>query len=697
MLPQMVISITVDEERIYENWIPNKNTRVFDEKILISGRLIVEDGIELILEGCEMVFNISQETSGGVQVKNGGTFIMRNSTLRMVDTSRNPYFINHGLIDIFGSRLQNLSGKDNGEEGGIQTWDGRGRIDTSVITSCENSAVYCYRSNVTIKDTAIMKNPKNGICINNSEVTIEDCRIYKNGLHGIEVFRSHAMIIDNKIHDHEVGWYEGHGISLQDSVALIKDNDLKNNAMNIVCSRSQTQIISNNITNGNYGIQVNSLIGYDNNADSPSQDPDENYLSKGVIEDNTVTGQGLFGIQVLESDFNVISNNISDVEYDGIFIRGTSPLVEGNNVTGCGIFVGDGCRSQLINNSCNEITVNFYSFVDIVNSRISKSVNVRSYSWAKIKKYISIEVQDENGLPVNDALIEIYSEKMNESYTGRTNPEGIIQQIPLTVFQKSAPDYASWVIKKEYYSPYWIYAEKNGVGNGKEKIDINDFNKVIIYIHKNETEKDFLPEILDFIPKKDQTIYITDTINFNIALSSPHPDGLLIKWFLNSYPQESEGLDFTFQTNSSSAGGYEVNVIISNGVFERKHNWTVWVVDPDYANPPHVSSDLDRDWMRDDWEEWRFGDLTHVQWEDYDNDGYTNYEEHKNCTNPTDRDDPDDRSYNWWHELDNSNKSLNPFHNGIIWEKIVPLIIIIPIIFLTIIIVIIVIKKRSKN
>jgi len=704
MVPQTVKSTSVDQGRKYEDWIPIKNTRVFDEKILISGKLVVEDGIELILEGCELVFNISQETSGGVEVQDGGRFIMRNSTLRMIPTSRNPSFINHGFIDIFGSRIQNLSGAYNGEEGGIQTWNGKGIIDTTIITSCENSAVYCFESNVTIKDTAIFQNPKNGIFINNSEVTIKDCHIYENGLHGIEGYRSNARIIDNSIHDHEIGWNEGHGISLQDSLALIQDNEIKNNAMNIVCSRSQTRIIGNEISNGYYGIQVNAMIGADDNADSPSSEPDAKYPSVGVIQDNVLTGQGFFGIQVFESDYDIISNTVRSVHSAAIIVRTASPLIKGNTVSsGPGssqyytdFSLGNNCNSIMVDNNHGSVSVNTNSFVDIINSGITyASIDVGSYSWARLKKYFTIHVLDENEQPVNGAFVEVFSEKMNESFSGFTDPNGTIEKIPLTVFQKSAPDYASWVLERYDYSPYRIYASKEGVGAGKEYFDIEDIDKITITLDDDAVAWDTVPEIIYFQPLGDQEINISDVLDFSFSLSTPLPDGFHIEWYINSYKQTDEGYDFSFITNGSSTGGYEIKVIVTDGYLERKHNWTVWVNDPDLHRQLHVSRDSDRDGMDDGTEIMYFRNLDQVQWEDYDGDGITNYEELKQYSDPTDPDDPNGDSNPWWPDFTDDDDETKKTDSGAYLKIGIPVFVILLIIILVVLFIIR--KRRTKH
>ena len=634
-----VDSVELILERNYIDWIPIKDTRVFDEKIDIGGSLVIKDGICLSIFNCDIIFDINEEKGGGILNEKGGSFFLRNSTIS-VTGSFSPYFINHGYVEISDSVFTNLSSGEDINNVGLETIDGITKIIGSSITNCIGNALFFERSIFSVVGSKIFNNTRNGIFINDSSGSIDSCELFGNAYQAITVFNSNVSLISNYIHDHKRSWNEGIGIQLQDSSGYIAYNTLKNNDMNIVCSRSKTTIENNSIYGGYYGIQVNNMVGSDNNADSPSQVEDEEYPSIGFICKNLVENCFFFGIQVFESDYEVISNVVKHVHYgSGISVRNSSPLIKDNHVESSrggewyiDFHLSNYCRSTLLNNTCRSISVYHYSDIEVINSGKPNGINVESYSSAVYKTFFSCLVIDDNGFPVKDASVQAIPNGSDKSFEYTTDENGRIANKLMTLYKIIAYDYADYIVQSYDQSIISFYAYKKGIGSNISNIDMNEKKEVLLVLNKSVKNEPFF-NIELFRPLSNLSINVNESIKF-LVFPSNNNIKYCYRWLINSYVIDNIEGEFTFITNSSSPGHYRICVQVSNDIMVREKIWYIQVIDPD-LEPPFVGDDIDRDFMNDDWEKFYFGDTDEVQWGDYDNDGYTNYEEYKNDWSPT--------------------------------------------------------------
>ncbi|MDH7564232.1 MAG: PKD domain-containing protein [Candidatus Bathyarchaeota archaeon] len=86
------------------------------------------------------------------------------------------------------------------------------------------------------------------------------------------------------------------------------------------------------------------------------------------------------------------------------------------------------------------------------------------------------------------------------------------------------------------------------------------------------------PQIDSYSPTTDPTILEGNTQTFNITYSDPDNDPTQIQWYLNGTPTSTEST-YTFTSDYTSAGTYNVTVIISDGLAQATHQWTLTVTD----------------------------------------------------------------------------------------------------------------------
>jgi len=95
------------------------------------------------------------------------------------------------------------------------------------------------------------------------------------------------------------------------------------------------------------------------------------------------------------------------------------------------------------------------------------------------------------------------------------------------------------------------------------------------------------PAIDSYYPLTDPTINEGETQEFNITQFDPDGDYITVQWYLNG--TQTVTTDFyIFEANCTSAGTYNVTVVISDGVDEDSHEWTLTVLDVN--QPPVITS-----------------------------------------------------------------------------------------------------------
>jgi len=127
----------------------------------------------------------------------------------------------------------------------------------------------------------------------------------------------------------------------------------------------------------------------------------------------------------------------------------------------------------------------------------------------------------------------------------------------------------------------YIHFEANTWGDGYFGMDYFDnFEFRTPYVNAP-------PTIDDYYPLTDPTINEDESQQFNVTYSDPDGDPLTVEWLLNSSLVGSAE-NYTFTADYESAGTYNVTVIVSDGVNQTSHEWTLTVLNVN--RPPTVDS-----------------------------------------------------------------------------------------------------------
>jgi predicted glutamine amidotransferase len=114
-----------------------------------------------------------------------------------------------------------------------------------------------------------------------------------------------------------------------------------------------------------------------------------------------------------------------------------------------------------------------------------------------------------------------------------------------------------------------------------------------------------LPPVIDsYHPAEDPTILEGQSQEFNVTYHDPNSDPLTVQWYLNGTPTTTANT-YVFNANYTSAGIYNVTVVIFDGELSTEHEWVLTVIDQllvdSLFNDSADSADLrannaDQDW-----------------------------------------------------------------------------------------------------
>lgn len=117
-----------------------------------------------------------------------------------------------------------------------------------------------------------------------------------------------------------------------------------------------------------------------------------------------------------------------------------------------------------------------------------------------------------------------------------------------------------------------------GVYNVTVKVEDSEglfasFTWILTVTNVNES-----PVIDDYYPDVDPTILEGESQLFNVTYHDPDGDVLTVEWYLNGSVLVGEtGDSFTFVANSTSAGVYNVTVVVSDGLANATYEWILIV------------------------------------------------------------------------------------------------------------------------
>ncbi|PIP19818.1 MAG: hypothetical protein COX41_00830, partial [Candidatus Omnitrophica bacterium CG23_combo_of_CG06-09_8_20_14_all_41_10] len=84
------------------------------------------------------------------------------------------------------------------------------------------------------------------------------------------------------------------------------------------------------------------------------------------------------------------------------------------------------------------------------------------------------------------------------------------------------------------------------------------------------------PDIVSYSPTQNPTITEEQSQLFSVVASDPDKDSITIRWYLNNSLITTGG-SYTFIANYTSAGWYNVKVVVSDGELSAEHSWILTV------------------------------------------------------------------------------------------------------------------------
>ncbi|MDI6642310.1 MAG: PKD domain-containing protein, partial [Elusimicrobiota bacterium] len=165
-------------------------------------------------------------------------------------------------------------------------------------------------------------------------------------------------------------------------------------------------------------------------------------------------------------------------------------------------------------------------------------------------------------------------------------PEGPINLYVNDAQQFTAVAYDQYGNINTFWQPYWRLEGNIGIINetgfftavkkGTGAVNCTDnatgiYNVSIVIVNNSK------PVIESWSPtEKSQTINETENITFTVNASDPDDDILTINWYLNDSLVATCD-SYTFVANYTSAGWYEVKVIVSDGNLSANYTWILTV------------------------------------------------------------------------------------------------------------------------
>lgn len=291
-----------------------------NETIIIDNDLKVDHGTSISMNNVTMVMNSTRNGSLKIEVMDGGSLFLNNSSIISKGQAYNIYIYNNGTFGMKNSVLQGCGyqGPDI-RSYGLWINSNNNRIESSTLEDCYYGLIFDHSSSNFVINNTIRRNIV-GIYINGSmRDTIGENRIYDNVEGGlIESSRiniiSDNVIINNTDHGLAIGPSSdvnfltnntvsdnGQGITLNSSISnsMVRNDLYRNAGPAIRLESSQINFIGNNtLTSNGYGLYLNAS-------------------NENVLSDNNASYNHADGIYLGESSNNYIANN--NASYNGGF------------------------------------------------------------------------------------------------------------------------------------------------------------------------------------------------------------------------------------------------------------------------------------------------------------------------------------------------------------------------------------------
>jgi parallel beta-helix repeat protein len=322
------------------DWIVN-GIEVYSnhEVFVLNGNLIVENGGNLTLKGVTLKMNCTYDGQYSITVETGGAFyVLEGSVITSVNPSNGYCFLvlSESTFRMSDSELHEcgMSFSDDIMKWGLYTLSNDTVVEKSLISD-NFCGVFIAGGESAIQNNNITDNDY-GVSVGNGSPTIYNNTVTSNSQFGIcSGNNTVAVIRNNFVSKNGVGigsW----GVSSP----TIFNNTITSNIVNgILCCRYNSPTIFNNTITSN---SADGIFCNDHSNPTISDNVITSNLGTGisctnhtnaVIQNNVITANG-GGISCAEHSDATIRGNTMTSHVDAIVCYLSSPLIQGNDITG---------------------------------------------------------------------------------------------------------------------------------------------------------------------------------------------------------------------------------------------------------------------------------------------------------------------------------------------------------------------------
>ena len=171
----------------------------------VNGNITVNNGAEFILEGQEIYINSSYSQKYSIIVMQGGTLIVRNSTIQNFSFAGYS-FILKGRAEIFNSTISGIDFPGPLEKSGIQILSGSASITRSFIRG-KGFGLYLEHSGLNLSDSTVECGTGAVAAYNSSSANITNTTIITSMASGVGLYseKSHLEVTDSHIKGNNIG------------------------------------------------------------------------------------------------------------------------------------------------------------------------------------------------------------------------------------------------------------------------------------------------------------------------------------------------------------------------------------------------------------------------------------------------------------------------------------------------------------
>ncbi len=283
-----------------------------NETLAIDHDLEIDQGTSIKMDNVTLVMNGTSNGSLKIEVLDGGSLYLNNSSIITNGPAYNIYIYNNGTFDMKGTTIKGCGyqGLDP-QSYGLWINSNNNRIEGNTIEDGDYGLVFDHSNNNLLANNTIRRNKVGFYFISSMSNTITRDVINDNGEGGLIAYSYNNILSDNVIINNT-----GPGIAIGPASDV---NFLKNNT---ICGNGQGIMINASLSNSMVSNRIEQNVG-------PAiwlESSQVNFIGNNILSSNS------YGLYLNSSDENVLSgNNASFNHADGVYLGTSSNNYIANN------------------------------------------------------------------------------------------------------------------------------------------------------------------------------------------------------------------------------------------------------------------------------------------------------------------------------------------------------------------------------